>query len=241
MISYSDDLHLVGSPATVALALKSLLQPSPPLEASLSLDCRLSALGLSLSPGKSSILLGNEVTPAAIESNFGPQLLSSLGASISLISSTGHVVLGSPIGSSDYITTFAERAIDEARRILGLISSLLLDRDSTGAPDVGIFSPDEHNCLIRYTVRSKVSHLLRTLPPNTASQHFNGLHTDLLNYHLNICPQSVPHETALTFKLSSPHLDVRKLASLPLALGGHGFLPFSHERPLPHSDPPTNQ
>ena len=64
MISYSDDLHLVGSPATVALALKSLLQPSPPLDASLSLDCRLSALGLSLSPGKSSVLLGNDVTPA---------------------------------------------------------------------------------------------------------------------------------------------------------------------------------
>ena len=123
------------------------------MEASLSLDCRLSALGLSLSPGKSSILLGNEVTPATIEDNFGPQLLSSLGASISLISSTGHVVLGSPIGSSDYITTFAERAIDEARRILGLISSLLLDWDSTGAPDTGIFSPDEHNCLMRYTVR----------------------------------------------------------------------------------------
>ena len=94
---------------------------------------------------------------------------------------------------------------------------------------------------IRYTVMSKVSHLHRTLPPNTASQHFSRLHTDLLNNHLNICPQSVPHETALTFKLSSPHLDVRKLASLPLALGGHGFLPFSHERPLPHSDSPTNQ
>ena len=94
---------------------------------------------------------------------------------------------------------------------------------------------------IRYTVRSKVSHLHRTLPPNTASQHFSRLHTDLLNNHLNICLQSVPHETALTFKLSSPHLDVRKLASLPLALGGHGFLPFSHERPLPHSDSPTNQ
>ena len=57
IISYSDDLHLVGPPATVALAIKSLLQPSPPLEASLSLDCRLSALGLSLSHGKSSILL----------------------------------------------------------------------------------------------------------------------------------------------------------------------------------------
>ena len=30
VISYSDDLHLVGPPATVALALKSLLQPSTP-------------------------------------------------------------------------------------------------------------------------------------------------------------------------------------------------------------------
>ena len=64
VIIYSDDLHLVGPPAAVALALKSLLQPSPPFEASLSLDCRLSALGLSLSPGKSSVLLGNDVTPA---------------------------------------------------------------------------------------------------------------------------------------------------------------------------------
>ena len=134
VISYSDDLHLVGPPATVALALKSLLQPSPPLEASISISlyCRLSAIGLSLSPGKSSVLLGKDVTPSTIEDNFGPQLLSSLGASISLISSTGHVVIGSPIGSSDYVTTFAERTIDEAQRILGLISSLLLDRDSTG-------------------------------------------------------------------------------------------------------------
>ena len=116
----------MGPPATVALALKSLLQPSPPLEASLSLDCRLSALGLSLSPWNKSpaVLLGNDVTPSTIEDNFGPQLLSSLGASISLNSSTGHVVLGSPIGSNDYVTTFAERAIDEARRILGLISIL---------------------------------------------------------------------------------------------------------------------
>ena len=93
---------------------------------------------------------------------------------------------------------------------------------------------------MRYTVRSKVSYLLRTLPPSTASQHFNLLHSELLNSHLNICPQSVPHETALSFKLSSPHLDVRKLASLPLALGGHGLLPFSHKPPH-HSDPPTNQ
>ena len=47
ILSYSDDLHLVGSPATVALALKALLQPFPPLETALSLDCHLSAIGLS--------------------------------------------------------------------------------------------------------------------------------------------------------------------------------------------------
>ena len=83
---------------------------------------------------------------------------------------------------------------------------------------------------------------MRTLPPNTASQHFDLLHSELLNSHLNnICPQSVSHEPALSFKLSSPHLDVRQLASLPLALGGHGFLPFSHNNPPHHSNPPINQ
>ena len=139
ILSYSDDLHLVGSPAIVALALKALLQPSPPLETALSLDCHLSAIGLSLSHGKSSILMGNDVTSRTIVDNLGPELLSSLGASISQISSTGHVVLGSPIGSNEHVTAFAEHAaIDEARRILRLISSLLLDRDSTGAPNTDV-------------------------------------------------------------------------------------------------------
>ena len=105
-------------------------------------------------------------------------MLASLGASISHISSSGHIVLGSPIRSQEYASTFAERTIDEARRILKLITNLLLDRDSSGARDTCIFSPDEHNILMRYTIR--VSHLLRTLPPNTAS-HFDLLHSELLN------------------------------------------------------------
>ena len=67
-----------------------------------------------------------------LEVGLGSDLLSSLGASISHISTTGHVVLGSPIGSKEYITAFAERLIEEARRILKLISNLLLDRDATG-------------------------------------------------------------------------------------------------------------
>ena len=61
VISYRDDLHLVGSPSTVALALKALLHPSPPLDAALSLDCRLSMIGLGLSHGKSSILMASWV------------------------------------------------------------------------------------------------------------------------------------------------------------------------------------
>ena len=114
----------------------------------------------------------------------GSNLLASLGASISHITSSGHIVLGSPIRSQEYASTFAERTIDEARRILKLITNLLLDRDSSGARDTCIFSPDEHNILMRYTIRSKVFHLLRTLPPNTASQHFDLLHSELLNAHL---------------------------------------------------------
>ena len=170
-------------------------------------------------------------------------LLASLGASISHISSSGHIVLGSPIGSQEYASTFAEHKIDEARRVLKLIANLLLDRDSSGAPDTGIFSPDEHNILMRYTIRSKVSHLLRTLPPNTAAHHFDLLHSELLNAHLNVRPQfhSVSHESDQSFTLSSPHLDVRKVCSLPLALGGHGLLPFNlNPSPPQHSSPPIN-
>ena len=55
VIAYADDIHLIGSPATVGLALSSLTQMSTPVEA-LSLDCRLSSLGLALSPGKTSLL-----------------------------------------------------------------------------------------------------------------------------------------------------------------------------------------
>ena len=68
-------------------------------------------------------------------------MLASLGASLSHISSSGHIVLGLPIGSHEYASTFAERSIEEARRILKLITDLLLDRDSLlGAPDsTGIY------------------------------------------------------------------------------------------------------
>ena len=108
--TYADDIHLVGPPSTIALALKSLLQPSPPLDASLSLDCRLSSIGLNLSAGKSSILCGLDVNPNTLSSTLGSNLLASLGASISHISSSGHIVivLGSPIGSQEYASTFAE-------------------------------------------------------------------------------------------------------------------------------------
>jgi hypothetical protein len=173
----------------VTLALKSLLQPSPPLDASLSLDCRLSSIGLNLSAGKSSILCGLDVNPNTLSSTLGSNLLASLGASISHISSSGHIVLGSPIGSQEYATTFAEHKIEEARRVLKLITDLLLDRDSSGASNTGVFSPDEHNILMRYTIRSKVSHLLRTLPPDTASHHFEKLHSEMIDAHLNVSPQ----------------------------------------------------
>ena len=92
---------------------------------SLSLDCRLSTIGLGLSHGKPSILCGSDVTPNPLESSLGSNLLASLGASISHISSSGHIVLGSPIiGSQEYASTFTERSIDEALRILKLIKPI---------------------------------------------------------------------------------------------------------------------
>ena len=82
---------------------------------------------------------------------------------------------------------------------------------------------------------------LGTLPPNTASQHFDLLHSELLNSHLNVCPQSVSHESDQSFILSSPHLDVRRVCSLPLALGGHGLLPVNlAPSSCQHSNSPIN-
>ena len=74
VIAYANDIHLIGSPATVGLALSSLTQLSTPVEA-LSLDCRLSSLGLALSLGKTSILLGREANPQALETGLGSDLL----------------------------------------------------------------------------------------------------------------------------------------------------------------------
>ena len=188
-------------------------------------------------------ICGLDVNPNTLSSTLGSNLLASLGASISHISSSGHIVLGSPIGSQEYAASFAEHKIDEARRVLKLITDLLLDRDSSGASNTGVFSPDEHNILMRYTIRSKVSHLLRTLPPDTASHHFDKLHSELIDAHLNVRPQfhSVSLDSDQPFTLSSPHLDVRKVCSLPLALGGHGLLPFNiNPSPRQHSNSPIN-
>ena len=168
VIAYANDIHLIGSPATVGLALSSLTQLSTPVEA-LSLDCRLSSLGLALSLGKTSILLGREANPQALETGLGSDMLTRLDASTchdGHITCTGHAVLGTPIGSEEFMPTFAKHSVDEAIRIRTLISELLLDRESTGAEETdGIFSPDEHDTVLRYCVGAKVKHLLRTLPP----------------------------------------------------------------------------
>ena len=130
------------------------------------------------------------------------------------------------------MTTFAQRAVDEAIRIRKLISCLLIDRETTGTDETGIFAPEEHDTILRYCVGAKVKHLLRTPPPGTAADEFHRLHTDLLDSHLNVSPPSVDHHTAQSFNLTSPHFDARGVAALPLGLGGHGLAPFSHP-PLP--------
>ena len=129
------------------------------------------------------------------------------------------------------MTPFAQHSVDEAIRIRMRISELLLDRESTGAEETGIFSPDEHDTVLKYCVGAKVKHLLRTSAPGTATDHFHRLHTDLLDSHLSVTPPSVDHHTAQSLNLTSPHIDVRSVAALPLGLGGHGLLPFSHHPP----------
>ena len=132
--AYADDIHLIGSPATVGLALSSLTQLSSSIKA-LSLDCRLSSLGLALSLGKTSILLGREANPQALETGLGSDLLTRRDASTchdGHITCTGHAVLDTPIGSEEFMTFFDQHSVDEANRIRMLISELVvvLDRDS---------------------------------------------------------------------------------------------------------------
>ena len=50
------------------------------------------------------------------------------------------------------MTSFAQRAVDEAIRIRKLISLLLMDRDTSGADEAGIFAPGEHDIILRYCV-----------------------------------------------------------------------------------------
>ena len=62
------------------------------------------------------------------------------------------------------MTTCAQRAVDEAIRIRKLISCLLIDRETTGTDETGIFAPEEQDTILRYCVGAKVKHLLRTPP-----------------------------------------------------------------------------
>ena len=97
------------------------------------------------------MLLGKETTPQSLEVGLpGSDLLTRLDATIchdGHTTCTAHVVLGTPIGSDEFMTIFAQHSVDEAIRVRMLISELLLDRESTGAEETGIFSPDEHDIL----------------------------------------------------------------------------------------------
>ena len=175
----------------------------------------------------------------SLESGLGSDVLSRLDATIC---QDGHTVLGTPIGTEESMTTCAQRAVDEAIRVRKLISGLLMDRESTGADKTGIFAPDEHDTILRFCVGAKVKHLLRNPPPGTAADAFHRLHNDLLDSHLNVSPPSVDHQhhTAQTFQLTSPHLDARGVAALPLRLGGQGSNPFSHPTLPPSASNPSS-
>ena len=62
-----------------------------------------------------------------------------LFATMGILLCSGHAILGTPIGAEEFISYFAQHAVDEAIRFHMLISELLLDRDSTGADETRIF------------------------------------------------------------------------------------------------------
>ena len=70
------------------------------------------------------------------------------------------------------MTTFAQRAVDEAIRVCKLISGLLMDRESTGAEETGIFALDKHDTILRFCVGAKVKDLPRNPPRVRLPMHF---------------------------------------------------------------------
>ena len=70
MIAYAGDVHIVGPPHVVSRALAALVSSTPPLDPAL--DCRLAPLGLELSPGKTSIFLGPEVSSQVFQAALQP-------------------------------------------------------------------------------------------------------------------------------------------------------------------------
>ena len=232
MIAYADDVHIVAPPHVVARALSALVAPSPPVDPSL--DCRLAPLGLELSPGKTSIFLGAGVSPQVLRDVLQP-IIDLIDAKVccgdsssechhhGVVHCKGHKVLGSPMGSPEFVFDFVKGSVDEAVRLRALLASLLLDRDAVGGESSGIFAPDTFDTVLRYCIAPRVTHLLRTLPPGVAASEFSRFHSDLLNYHLDVSPPSVSPEVARDFSLSSPHFEVRRVASLPLSLGGRGL------------------
>ena len=237
MIAYADDVHIVGPPHVVSRALAALVSSTPPLDPAL--DCRLAPLGLELSPGKTSIFLGPEVSSQVFQAALQP-IVDLIDARVCSADSSGdlqqqgvvhckgHKVLGSPMGSPEFVYSFVKKSVDEAIRLRTLLSSLLLDRHAIGGDASGIFAPDTFDTLLRYCIAPRVTHLLRTIPPGVAAPEFSRFHTDLLSSHLDISPPSASPEVARDFSLSSPHFDVRRVASLPLSLGGRGL--FSPHR-----------
>ena len=199
MIAYADDVHIVGPPHVVSRALAALISPTPPVDPAL--DCRLAPLGLELSPGKTSILLGPEVSFQEFHATLQP-FVDLIDARVCSADSSGDLqqqgvvhckgqkVLGSPMamGSLEfvYLYSFVKKYVDEAIRLRDLLSSRLLDRHAIGGDASGIFAPDTFDTVLRLCIAPRVTHLLRTIPPGVAAPEFSCFHTDLLSSHLDI-------------------------------------------------------
>ena len=236
VVAYCDDIHILCPPEVAAEVVPLLVAdfdsdiPPPPHPAPAQPLVHFSSAGLTLGRGKTSIYgacLSHDApsTRAAAVAALAP-CVAALG-DLSLPSSrraeamlrgdgaavaAGHPVLGTPVGSDDFIRDFVSAASARATRLIPILDRLLLS-DGTGH---GRFAPDERDALIRFCIWPRLRHLLRLLIPGTAADVFSAFDSAVTAARLAVVPSAD----------ASIHIDPAALSELPGRFGGHGMMPL---------------
>ena len=185
--SYLDDIHICGSPASVALACKSILDNALRLRS-----------GLQLNAAKSTIFSLTE-DPRECIVNIMQGTASSINFSAFRTPREGINILGSPLGSSDFISS----SISSLEPELSSVSSRLLKFRSTQTAVL----------LLRFCGPQRIQHFARSCPPSVSVPHLRSLDNMFTALLAQLQGFSLPDDSIWP-----------RLVHLPQRLGGLGLI-----------------